>query len=81
MSLEHARTPDDGGDPSFLDGYISESDYAAQRGVTVRTCQRDRALGMAPPHVTVGRIVYYRLQAIRDDLLAREKQNRRRRAS
>lgn len=56
----------------FLDGFISEEEYAARRGVSLRTCQRDRQLRQSPPFVVVGRRVYYRIEAVRDWLLARE---------
>ena len=58
----------------FLDGFISEEDYAARRGVSLRTCQRDRQLRQSPPFVVIGRRVYYRIEAVRDWLLAREQQ-------
>lgn len=32
----------------FLDGFISEEEYAARRGVSLRTCQRDRQLRQSP---------------------------------
>jgi len=56
----------------FLDGFISEEDYAARRGVSLRTCQRDRQLRQSPPFVVIGRRVYYRIEAVRDWLLGRE---------
>ena len=56
----------------FLDGFISEENYAARRGVSLRTCQRDRQLRQSPPFVVVGRRVYYRIEAVRAWLLARE---------
>ena len=58
---------------SVFDGYITEAEYARQRGVSVRTCQRDRALRKAPPHVPYGNCVYYRIDAIRQWLEARER--------
>ncbi len=58
--------------PSVLDGFLSEKEYARQRGVTIRTCQRDRALRQSPPYVIIGRQVYYRLEAVRDWLINRE---------
>lgn len=58
--------------PPMLEGYLSESEYARQRGVSLRTCQRDRALRQAPPYVIIGRQVYYRIEAIREWLVARE---------
>ncbi len=54
-------------------GYITEAEFARQRGVSVRTCQRDRSLRKAPPHVVVGRVVYYRVEAIREWLISQER--------
>ncbi|MBD3788013.1 MAG: hypothetical protein IE922_13785 [Sphingomonadales bacterium] len=51
---------------------MSEEEYAARRGVSLRTCQRDRQLRQSPPFVVIGRRVYYRIEAVRDWLLARE---------
>ena len=70
-------------DRDFLQEFISEAEYAARRGVSVRTCQRDRQLGQAPPFVIVGRRVYYRIEAVKEWLRARERRgvasvNRRR---
>ena len=64
---------DAGRNASFLDGYITEAEYARQRGVSVRTCQRDRALRQAPPHVILGKQIYYRVDAIRAWLEAQER--------
>lgn len=63
-SVDHA--------PDFLEGFISEEEYAARRGVSLRTCQRDRQLRQSPPFVVIGRRVFYRVEAVRDWLLARE---------
>lgn len=62
----------------IFDGYISEAEYARQRGVSVRTCQRDRALRQAPPHVVLGNRVFYRVDAIRRWLDAQERSADRR---
>lgn len=56
----------------FFEGFISEEEYAARRGVSVRTCQRGRQLRQAPPFVVLGRQVHYRIEAVRDWLIARE---------
>lgn len=56
----------------FLEGFIPEEEYAARRGVSLRTCQRDRQLRQSPPFVLIGRQVYYRIEAVRDWLIARE---------
>jgi hypothetical protein len=58
---------------AVLHGYISEDEYARQRGVSVRTCQRDRALRKAPPHLVLGKQVFYRVSAIRSWLLEQER--------
>lgn len=64
--------------PDFLQGFISEEDYADRRGVSLRTCQRDRQLRQSPPYVTMGRRVYYRIEAVQQWLLAREHRAERR---
>ena len=61
----------------FLEGFISEEEYAARRGVSLRTCQRDRQLRQSPPFVVFGRQVLYRTEAVRDWLIAGEKTNTR----
>ncbi len=58
--------------PPMLEGYLPENEYARQRGVSVRTCQRDRALRQSPPYVVIGRQVYYRIEAVREWLVSRE---------
>ena len=58
---------------SVFQGYVSEAELARQRDVSVRTCQRDRALRQAPPHVIIGRQIYYRVEAVREWMLAQER--------
>lgn len=61
-------------DPTgILAGFLPEPDYARARGVSIRTCQRDRRLRQAPPHVFFGRQVFYRIDAVRDWLLKNER--------
>lgn len=67
--------------PDFLEGFVSEEDYAARRGVSIRTCQRDRQLRQSPPYVVIGRRVYYRVEAVRDWLIARERTDDRKPAA
>lgn len=57
----------------FLEGFISEPEYARRRGVTPRTCQRDRQLRKAPPYIKFGRQVFYRIEAVRDWLMKNER--------
>jgi hypothetical protein len=59
--------------PDLLEGYIPEKEYARQRDVSLRTCQRERALRRAPPHVVLGKQVYYRIAAIREWLVSQER--------
>jgi hypothetical protein len=59
--------------PLLLEGYITEQEYARQRRVSVRTCQRERALRKAPPHVIIGGKPYYRVAAYREWLLKQER--------
>ena len=59
--------------PDFLQDFVSEADYAARRGVSVRTCVRDRQLRQAPPYVRFGRRVYYRIEAVREWLVKNER--------
>lgn len=61
------------GEPDFLAGYVSEEDYARRRGVSLRTCQRDRQLRQSPPYVQFGRRIYYRVEAVRDWLVKNER--------
>ena len=51
---------------------IAETEYAAQRGVSLRTVQRERAQRMGPPFIKLGRTIYYRPAAIEAWLLAQE---------
>lgn len=57
----------------FLTGFISEEKYALQRRVSIRTCQRDRRLRKAPPFIQLGKQIYYRVDALRDWLIKRER--------
>src|SRR5262245_53567913 len=79
MPMDQATTSEDTDASSasattdFLDGFISESEYARQRGVTPRTCQRDRQLRKAPPYTKLGRQIFYRVDAVRDWLMKNER--------
>lgn len=80
--MDQTTTPDDGSPeaapgPDFLEGYVSEEEYARRRGVSLRTCQRDRQLRQAPPYVQFGRRIYYRVEAVRDWLVRHEREHDR----
>jgi hypothetical protein len=51
---------------------ISEADYAAARGVSLRTVQRERAQRIGPPYIKMGRKTFYRPAAIEAWLIAKE---------
>jgi hypothetical protein len=51
---------------------ISEEQYAEDRGVSLRTAQRERALRASPPFIKMGRKIFYRPAAIEAWLLAQE---------
>ncbi|WP_096701471.1 hypothetical protein [Magnetospirillum sp. 15-1] len=55
-------------------GYIDEAEYCRQRGISLRTAQRDRQLRQSPPYTVVGQRVMYRIDSIRTWLLERERQ-------
>ena len=70
---EQALTVSETGATAIFDGYINEHEYCRQRGVSLRTAQRDRQLRQAPPYITVGKRVMYRIEAVRDWLLNQER--------
>ncbi len=51
---------------------IPEADYAAARGISLRTVQRERAHRIGPNFIKLGKQVFYRPQAIEAWLLAQE---------
>jgi hypothetical protein len=73
MTDEDAAGPSICRPGSLFAGYISEEEYARQRGVSVRTCQRDRALRKSPPHCVLGKQIFYRIESVRAWLLQQER--------
>ena len=67
------KAPSESASTDFLEGFISEPDYARRRGVTLRTCQRDRQLRKAPPYTKLGRQIFYRVDALRGWLIKHER--------
>lgn len=55
-----------------LQDLISEADYAAARGISERTAQRERAQRIGPPFIKLGRKIYYRPAAIEQWLIEQE---------
>ena len=55
-----------------LQELITEDDYAAQRGVSVRTVQRERSQCIGPAFIKMGRKIHYRPVAIEAWLLSKE---------
>ncbi|NJM31506.1 MAG: hypothetical protein HC855_16740 [Rhizobiales bacterium] len=74
--MDQSISPDGAtaGEPDFLTGYVSEEEYARRRGVSMRTCQRDRQLRQAPPHVKFGRAVFYSVESVRRWLKQNERE-------
>lgn len=50
---------------NVLDDYIDEFELAEQLKHDVRTLRTWRSRCKGPPHVVIGRRVYYRLEAVR----------------
>jgi len=73
QAAEEPQARQDPNVPALLEGYISEQEYARQRRVSLRTCQRDRALRRAPPHCILGKQVFYRISAVREWLVRQER--------
>jgi hypothetical protein len=73
MTANGGASADEVGGPDFLEGFVSEEDYARRRGVSLRTCQRDRQLRQSPPYVQFGRRIYYRIEAVREWLVKNER--------
>jgi hypothetical protein len=73
ITSDNAESLSESASMDFLEGFISEPEYARQRGVTLRTCQRDRQLRKAPPYIKLGRQVFYRIEAVRDWLMKNER--------
>lgn len=51
---------------------LTEDEYAALRGVSVRTIQRERALRAGPPFIKLGRSIFYRPEAVDAWIIAQE---------
>jgi hypothetical protein len=45
--------------PKLFEGYLTEEQYLAERKIGRRQGQRERAAGIAPPWVKIGRRVFY----------------------
>jgi hypothetical protein len=55
-----------------LQDLLTEAEYAMQRGVSVRTVQRERALRKGPAFIKLGKSIFYRREAISAWLLSQE---------
>ncbi len=64
---------------NVLDGYVTRQGFAKQIGKTVRTLDRWEALRIGPPRVQCGRLVLYRVEAVREWLNGREQRTQMRR--
>lgn len=51
---------------------VPEADYAAARGVSIRTIQRERALRIGAPFIKLGRKIFYRPESLEAWIVAQE---------
>jgi hypothetical protein len=58
-----------------LKDLITEADYAALRGVSPRTIQRERALRMGPAYIKLGKSIFYRPEAIEAWIIGQERKH------
>lgn len=56
----------------ILKDRLTEAEYAALRGVSVRTIRRERALRRGPAFIKLGHSIFYRPEAIDAWLIAKE---------
>ena len=56
----------------FQNDLVPEPQYAALTGRNIRSAQRERAQGIGPAFIRIGRKIYYRKAAIEEWLLAQE---------
>ena len=70
---DEGTTAGDTKNNGILQGYIDEREYCTQRGISLRTAQRERRMRRCPPHVIFGNKVLYRIEAVRSWLLERER--------
>lgn len=55
-----------------LENLLTEAAYAALRGVSVRTIQRERALRAGPPFIKLGKAIFYRPEAVDAWIISQE---------
>jgi hypothetical protein len=67
--------------PNPLVGLTSEREIAALFNESPRTWARRRQLREGPPYIQLGRRIYYRLDAVRQWLLAHERNEQRKPAA
>lgn len=68
-----SNTPDN----SVLSGFITEADLARQMHRSVRTLQRLAAHHAGPPRIKIGRLIYYRVDSVREWLAQLEQPQRK----
>jgi len=64
----------------IFDDLVTKDEYAAARGITIRTAQRERSLRIGPPFIRLGKRIFYRKSVLADWVLAQEKTQPRSRA-
>lgn len=68
-----APSPDHGNDAILLTGWMTRAEVAADLKISIDTLQRWENQRIGPPTMRLGRKVYYRADALREWLIAREK--------
>ncbi len=81
MDVQQANEPspgpgqDIGDNPILLTGWMTRAEVAAELKVSIDTLQRWESQRTGPPTVRLGRRVYYRAEAFREWLVARERRS------
>ena len=73
---EKVETP--AGHPEILEGYLRRDELAAQLGRCRRTIERWHSLRIGPPRITIGRLVLYRVESVREWLAEQQEAGNRR---
>lgn len=68
-----AAGQDHGDEPILLTGWMTRAEVAADLKISIDTLQRWENQRIGPPTMRLGRKVYYRADAFREWLIAREK--------
>jgi len=71
--MDGQHTESTAGTAALLDGWLSRSQVAQEIGVSIDTLARWETRRIGPPCIRIGRKVFYRADAFREWLIARER--------